>query len=71
VEQVLAQNAPIEGGDASEGVMTKEAKGGDLFIVDNSISGWTCLRYLHEWTEYGKKPTPGGRCFLKLRPRGM
>jgi len=25
--------------------------GGDLFIVDNSISGWTGLRYLKEWTE--------------------
>ena len=23
--------------------------GGDLFIVDNSISGWTGLRYLREW----------------------
>ena len=30
--------------------MTK-LKGGDLFIVDNSISGWTGLRYLHDWTE--------------------
>lgn len=25
--------------------------GGDLFIVDNSVSGWTGLRYLQEWTE--------------------
>ena len=25
--------------------------GGDLFIVDNTISGWTGLRYLEEWTE--------------------
>ena len=24
---------------------------GDLFIVDNSISGWTALRYLREWTD--------------------
>jgi helicase-like protein/phospholipase D-like protein/type III restriction/modification enzyme restriction subunit len=31
--------------------VTKEYKGGDLFIVDNSISGWTGLRYLREWTE--------------------
>ena len=25
--------------------------GSDLFIVDNSISGWTGLRYLAKWTE--------------------
>jgi hypothetical protein len=25
--------------------------GKDLFIVDNSVSGWTGLRYLEEWTE--------------------
>jgi hypothetical protein len=24
-------------------------KGRDLFIVDNSFSGWTVLRYLEEW----------------------
>ena len=34
--------------------MTKETKGGDLFIVDNSISGWTGLRYLREWTDIAK-----------------
>jgi len=27
------------------------SSGGDLFIVDNSISGWTGLKYLKEWTE--------------------
>jgi hypothetical protein len=27
-------------------------QGGDLFIVDNSISGWTGLRYLQDWTDY-------------------
>jgi len=26
-------------------------RGGDLFIVDNSISGWTALRYLQEWAD--------------------
>jgi len=31
--------------------MTEKLKGGDLFIVDNSISGWTGLRYLQEWTK--------------------
>ena len=25
--------------------------GGDLFIVDNSVSGWTGLKYLEQWTE--------------------
>ena len=25
--------------------------GGDLFIVDNSISGWTGIKYLEQWTE--------------------
>ena len=34
--------------------MTKQLKGGDLFIVDNSISGWTGLRYLQDWTEIAK-----------------
>jgi hypothetical protein len=27
-------------------------QGGDLFIVDNSISGWTGLRYLKDWTDF-------------------
>ena len=27
------------------------SKGGDLFIVDNSVSGWSGLRYLEQWTE--------------------
>ena len=34
--------------------MTEAPKGGDLFIVDNSISGWTGLRYLQEWTGIAK-----------------
>lgn len=34
--------------------MTPESKGRDLFIVDNSVSGWTGLRYLEEWTEIAK-----------------
>ena len=34
--------------------MNEGPKGGDLFIVDNSISGWTGLRYLTEWTELAK-----------------
>ena len=27
------------------------SRGGDLFVVDNSDSGWTGIRYLNEWTE--------------------
>ena len=34
--------------------MVAETKGKDLFIVDNSVSGWTGLRYLEEWTEIAK-----------------
>jgi superfamily II DNA or RNA helicase len=29
-------------------------KGGELFIVDNSVSGWTGLRYLHDWIDIAK-----------------
>ncbi|MEO8009692.1 MAG: hypothetical protein ABI728_14385 [Betaproteobacteria bacterium] len=31
-------------------MMTTESRGRDLFIVDNSVSGWTGLRYLEEWS---------------------
>lgn len=34
--------------------MTADQKGRDLFIVDNSVSGWTGLRYLEEWTGIAK-----------------
>jgi len=34
--------------------MTAESKGRDLFIVDNSVSGWSGLRYLEEWTGIAK-----------------
>ena len=30
--------------------MSTETRGRDLFIVDNSVSGWTGLRYLEEWS---------------------
>ena len=30
--------------------MTQAGHGRDLFIVDNSVEGWTGLRYLGEWT---------------------
>src|SRR5436305_15302292 len=34
--------------------MSVESKGRDLFIVDNSVSGWTGLRYLEEWTSIAR-----------------
>jgi superfamily II DNA or RNA helicase len=34
--------------------MTADSKGRDLFIVDNSVSGWTGLRYLEEWAGIAK-----------------
>jgi superfamily II DNA or RNA helicase len=34
--------------------MLTDPKGKDLFIVDNSVSGWTGLRYLEEWCSIAK-----------------
>ncbi len=34
--------------------MNDNKKSGELFIVDNSVSGWTGLRYLQEWCEIAK-----------------
>jgi hypothetical protein len=34
--------------------VSHQARGRDLFIVDNSVSGWTGLRYLEEWTGIAK-----------------
>ena len=34
--------------------MTVDSKGRELFIVDNSVSGWTGLRYLEEWSSIVK-----------------
>lgn len=34
--------------------MPPDTKGRELFIVDNSVSGWTALRYLEEWTSIAK-----------------
>ena len=31
-----------------------EAGGGDLFIVDNSVSGWTGLEYLSQWSDLAR-----------------
>lgn len=34
--------------------MAVRSRGRSLFIVDNSVSGWTGLRYLKEWTGIAK-----------------
>ncbi len=34
--------------------MSADSRGGELFIVDNSVSGWTGVRYLQDWTEIAK-----------------
>jgi hypothetical protein len=34
--------------------MTTDTRGGELFIVDNSVAGWTGVRYLQDWTEIAK-----------------
>jgi hypothetical protein len=34
--------------------MSEHAKGGEVFIVDNSDSDWNGLRYLQEWTEIAR-----------------
>ena len=34
--------------------MSQEGRGRDLFIVDNSVSGWSGLRYLEEWSGIAK-----------------
>lgn len=31
-----------------------DLKGRELFIVDNSVSGWTGIRYLSEWADLAK-----------------
>ena len=28
-----------------------QSSGGELFIVDNNISGWTALKYWEQWTD--------------------
>jgi superfamily II DNA or RNA helicase len=38
----------------TRGTMHPNSKGRDLFIVDNSVSGWTGLRYLEEWSDIAK-----------------
>lgn len=39
----------------AESGAARPQKGRDFFIVDNSISGWTGLRYLEEWSSIANK----------------
>ena len=43
--------------------MTVDSKGRELFIVDNSVSGWTGLRYLEEWSGIAKSFDVATGCF--------
>jgi superfamily II DNA or RNA helicase len=41
----------------------RESTGRDLFIVDNSVSGWTGLKYLEEWTQIARAFDIATGCF--------
>lgn len=43
--------------------MDQSECGRDLFIVDNSVSGWTGLRYLEEWCSIAKSFDVATGCF--------
>ena len=43
--------------------MPPDSKGRDLFIVDNSVSGWTGLRYLEEWSSIARAFDIATGCF--------
>jgi DNA-binding transcriptional regulator YiaG len=45
---------PPRAGAETETAMSQKPRGRDLFIVDNSVSGWTGLRYLEEWTDIAR-----------------
>lgn len=43
----------VESGDAS-GASSGRRDGSELFIVDNSVSGWTGLEYLRQWCDISR-----------------
>src|SRR3990172_9384431 len=45
---------PEQTHEAMKDLMSVDSKGRELFIVDNSVSGWTGLRYLEEWSGIAK-----------------
>ena len=56
-EQELARDQIRQrDGRSKEVSMTADPKGRGLFIVDNSVTGWTGLRYLEEWAGGGFVP---------------
>lgn len=51
VSQRVGMVAPVSGGTPDLG---GRADGSELFIVDNSVSGWTGLEYLRQWCEISR-----------------
>src|SRR5512147_718428 len=49
-----SRSSPLKNERQEEQMTITESKGRDLFIVDNSVSGWTALRYLEEWSGIAK-----------------
>ena len=52
--QFLSQERYSLNLSCSQGLHLERPKGRELFIVDNSVSGWTGLRYLEEWSSIAK-----------------
>jgi hypothetical protein len=50
--------------------MSTEPRGRDLFIVDNSVSGWTGLRYLEKWPGIASKAFDIGTGYFEIGARG-
>src|SRR6476469_2402728 len=52
----MPTSRPTPSSDPNKGASVKQdgRSGGELFIVDNSVSGWTGVRYLHDWTDIAK-----------------
>ena len=48
--------------------MTAQSRGRDPFIVDNSVSWWTALSSLEEWSGIGHS-CPVGQILLALIPK--
>jgi phosphatidylserine/phosphatidylglycerophosphate/cardiolipin synthase-like enzyme len=40
--------------DSTTATKSSPRRGGDLFIVDNSVEGWSGIRYLEEWCDLAK-----------------
>jgi len=47
----LDRGQKAQGDGRGAGTVSDSQRGGDLLIVDNSVSGWTGAAYLREWTQ--------------------